>query len=58
MTERSNEKGSFVFALNNSDEEQKVVLPYAVRDLLSDKTHDSTVEITIGAKDVLIGKKI
>ena len=58
VTERSNEKGSFVFALNNSDEEQKVVLPYAVRDLLSDKTHDSTVEITIGAKDVLIGKKI
>ena len=57
VTERSNEKGSYIFVLNHSEAEKQIKTPALMTDILSGKEYKAGEKITLNAKDVMILKR-
>ena len=57
VTERSNEKGSYIFVLNHSEAEKQIKTPDLMTDILSGKEYKAGEKITLNAKDVMILKR-
>ena len=54
MTERSSEKGRYLFVLNHSDEEKRIKSPGSVTDIMDGTEYAVGDTITLKEKDVKI----